>query len=243
MPRLEDLDLSKEVESKSDYNESIHNLQIELLHYQRKLISSKRALLLAFEGPDAAGKGGTIKRATEMLDPRYLRVHPIVKPTTEEYRHHYMWRFWNKLPAYGEITIFDRSWYGRVLVERIESFCTEEEWARAYDEINNFEGQLADDGMIILKFYLQISKEEQLRRFKKREADPLKRWKMSEEDWRNRSRWNQYITAANDMFAKTNKKKAPWHLIEAEHKWYARVKTLRIIVRALQKELGPISLE
>jgi polyphosphate kinase 2 (PPK2 family) len=147
------------------------------------------------------------------------------------------------LPAYGEIAIFDRSWYGRVLVERVEKFAKEEEWKRAYAELNNFEEQLADDGAIILKFYLQIGKDEQLNRFKKRESDPLKRWKMSEEDWRNRRSWEKYIEAADDMFEKTHKKWAPWYLVEAEHKWYARIKVLRNIVKALENHLGPVTMD
>ena len=241
--KLEDLDLSKNISSKSEYTEALEKSQVALLHYQRKLLTTKRNLVLVFEGPDAAGKGGVIKRITESTDPRSLRVYSIVKPTTEEYRHHYLWRFWNRLPPYGDIAIFDRSWYGRVLVERVEKFATDAEWKRAFGEINEFERQLADDGSIILKFYLQISKKEQLERFKKREADPLKCWKMSEEDWRNRKRWDDYLEAANAMLEITNKRYAPWLVVEAEHKWYARVKCLRAIVRTLENELGPLKID
>jgi AMP-polyphosphate phosphotransferase len=240
MQRIEELDLTKEIKGKTEYYEGLEALQLSLLSYQRNLLESKRTLILVFEGPDAAGKGGAIKRMTEVLDPRSVRVYAVVKPTTEEYRHHYLWRFWNRLPAYGEIAVFDRSWYGRVLVERIEKFCTIDEWQRAFSEINDFEKLLTDDGAIILKFYLSIGKEEQLRRFKKREAEPLKRWKMNDEDWRNRKKWDDYVECANDMVLKTNKKNAPWILVEAEHKWYARIKVMRSVVKALEENLGPI---
>ena len=238
MLRLRDLDLDKTVDSKSDYNETLKKLQLKLLHQQAQFHSTKRSLVIVFEGADAAGKGGAIKRATENLDPRSLRVYSVVKPTTEEYRHHYLWRFWNKIPGHGEIAIFDRSWYGRVLVERIEKFATEAEWKRAYREINEFEQTLADGGAIILKFYLSISKDEQLTRFKKREGDPSKCWKMNDEDWRNRRKWDEYLKCADDMFAKTNQRHAPWHLVEANHKWFARIKVLRVITSALEKEIA-----
>jgi len=239
MLRLRDLDLDKTVDSKGDYQETLKKLQLKFLHQQAQFHSGKRSLIIVFEGPDAAGKGGAIKRATENLDPRSLRVYSVVKPTTEEYRHHYLWRFWNKVPGHGEIAIFDRSWYGRVLVERIEKFAADEEWKRAYREINEFEQTLADGGAIILKFYLSISKDEQLTRFKKREGDPSKCWKMNDEDWRNRRKWDEYLKSADDMFAKTDQRHARWHLVEANHKWYARLKVLRVITSTLEKELAP----
>lgn len=241
MLSLKELDLSKEIDDKKDqYEKKLEELQLQFLLYQRILLEKKRSMILVFEGPDAAGKGGVIKRVTEKLDPRFVKVYSIVKPTTEEFKHHYLWRFWTKLPPQGELAIFDRSWYGRVLVERIEKFATKEEWKRAFQEINEFERTLADAGNLILKFYLQISKDEQLKRFKKREGDPYKRWKMNEEDWRNREKWDHYVECADDMFAKTHSKQAPWHLIEAEHKWYARIKTLKIIHQALLNEYGKI---
>lgn len=240
MLKIQNLDLSKEMGDKKDYEKKLEELQLGFLLYQRLLIEKKRNIIFVFEGPDAAGKGGVIKRVTEKLDPRFVKVYSIVKPTSEEYKHHYLWRFWTKLPPHGELAIFDRSWYGRVLVERIEKFATKEEWKRAFQEINDFERTLTDSGTIILKFYLHMSKEEQLRRFKKREGDPYKRWKMNEEDWRNREKWDQYIEAANEMFEKTNHKNAPWHLIESEHKWYARIKTLKAIHQTLIQELGKI---
>ena len=235
---LSDLDLTKQVDDKSDYREKVQDLQLNLLHFQRKLIEGKRHVILVFEGPDAAGKGGVIKRITEKLDPRVLRVYSIVKPTEEEYRHHYLWRFWNKIPAQGEIAIFDRSWYGRVLVERVEGFCTEKEWKRAYDEINAMEEALYDGGAIILKFFLHISKEEQLKRFEARAADPYKHWKISEEDWRNRKKWKEHIEAAEEMFERTSTKFAPWHLIESEFKYYARLKVLKTVVKKFTQEFG-----
>jgi len=235
---LSELDLTKQVGDKSEYREKVQDLQLTLLHFQRKILDSKRNVILVFEGPDAAGKGGVIKRVTEKLDPRLIRVYSIVKPTEEEYRHHYLWRFWTKMPAQGEIAIFDRSWYGRVLVERVEGFCSEKEWRRAYDEINAMEKTLVDGGSVILKFYLHISKEEQLRRFEQRAADPYKHWKISAEDWRNRRKWKEHLEAAEDMFDETGTKHAPWTLVESEFKWYARLKVLKAIVKKFGQEFG-----
>lgn len=237
MLKLAKLDMDKNIADKDEYQSTLKKLQLKLLHQQAKFHSLKRSLIVVFEGPDAAGKGGVIKRTTENLDPRSLRVYSIAKPSSEEYRRHYLWRFWNRLPAHGEFAIFDRSWYGRVLVERIEKFATDVEWKRAYREINEFEKALTDDGAIILKFYLAISKEEQLVRFKKREADPHKCWKMNEEDWRNRRKWDEYLVSADDMFAKTHFPHAPWHLVEANHKWHARLKVLKTVTSALEREL------
>ncbi len=236
---LSKLNLNLQV-NKVDYREELLTHQLSLLLYQIHLREIKRSMIIVLEGPDAAGKGGLIKRMTEKLDPRFVRVYSIVKPTEEEYRHHYLWRFWNKFPSHGEIAIFDRSWYGRVLVERVEKFATEEEWKRGYREINEMERMLTDDGTILVKFYLHISKEEQLRRFKKREADPYKRWKMNEEDWRNRRKWNQHIIAFEEAYAKTHTPYAPWHLIEAEYKWHARIKALRILVKHLENIVGKL---
>jgi len=237
--RLDDLDQDKSLEQ-DDYKKLLKKHQLELLNTQLILHEQKKSVIIVFEGPDAAGKGGAIKRIVEKLDPRLVRVWSVIKPTPEEYQHHYMWRFWNKLPSYGQTAIFDRSWYGRLLVERVEKFCTENEWKRAYREINEFERQLADDGAIILKFYLQISKEEQLERFKRREADPYKHWKISEEDWRNRRHWNQHNEAAEEMFEKTSTDQAPWTVIPANFKWYARVKVVKTVAETLKKRLDAI---
>jgi len=240
MSRLADLDLSLSIEDRKEYAEQMNSLQLKLLHYQYLLKDLRRNLILVFEGPDAAGKGGIIKRITEKLDPRFVRVYSVVKPTAEEYRHHYMWRFWKKLPAYGHTSIFDRSWYGRVLVERVEKFATAKEWKRAFDELNEFERVLSDDGSIIQKFYYHISKKEQLKRFRRREADPYKHWKISEEDWRNRKQWNKHNEAAEEMFQRTDAEHAPWHVLPSEDKRYARVETLKIIASRLEQELGPL---
>ncbi|MDR1190446.1 MAG: polyphosphate kinase 2 [Verrucomicrobiales bacterium] len=237
---LNELDLTKQIEEKSTYRKKLEQLQLDLLHLQPRLRQTKRSLILVFEGPDAAGKGGVIKRTLERLDPRAVRVYSIVKPTAQEYAHHYLRRFWIKLPNYGEIAVFDRSWYGRVLVERVEGFAARAEWKRAYEEINHFEKTLADDGAILLKFYLHITKDEQLARFKKRAADPYKRWKINAEDWRNREKWHQHNEAAEEMFAKCGPARAPWILVEGNYKWHARLKVLRAVVKRLEKEIGKI---
>jgi len=234
--RLDDLDQSKSLEQ-DDYKKQLKKYQLELLNSQLILHERKTSVIVVVEGPDAAGKGGAIKRVTERLDPRLVRVYSIVKPTPEEYQHHYMWRFWNKLPPHGQIAIFDRSWYGRVLVERVEKFCSDEEWKRAYREINEFERQLTDDGAIIIKLFLQITKEEQLTRFKRREDDPYKHWKISEEDWRNRRHWDLHNAAAEDMFEKTSTDHAPWVVVPANYKWYARVKVVKTVAEKLAKAL------
>ena len=231
--RLDDLE-HKAIEE-DEYKPRLKEQQLKLLNLTRELSEAKRSLIVVLEGPDAAGKGGAIKRAVERLDPRLLRVHSVIKPTTEEYQRHYLWRFWNKLPPCGQTVIFDRSWYGRVLVERVEGFATDKEWKRAYDEINDFERLLTDDGSIIVKFYLHISKDEQLLRFKRREADPYKHWKINDEDWRNRRKWDEHNTAAEDMFEKTSTETAPWSVIAANYKWYARIKVVKGLVDALEK--------
>jgi len=233
---LDGLDQSKSIEQ-DEYKKQLKHYQLQLLNMQLMLREKKKSLILVMEGPDAAGKGGAIKRMVERLDPRMVRVYSVIKPTPEEYAHHYMWRFWNKLPAYGDMTIFDRSWYGRVLVERVEGFCNEEEWKRAYREINEFERLLTDDGACIVKLYIHISKDEQLERFKRREADPYKHWKISEEDWRNREHWNEHNAAAEEMFEKTSTPCAPWTVIAGNFKWYARVKAVKAVCERVAKAL------
>lgn len=237
MGRLDALDLSKHV-GKHKYEEQIEKLQLELLTLQRAIIDAQRAVVIGYEGADAAGKGGSIKRLIGRLDPRGYRVHPIGAPTPEELRYNYLHRFWVKLPPRGVIGIFDRTWYGRVLVERVEGFATEAEWRRAYDEINAFERALVDDGTILVKFWLQISDEEQLKRFKERESDPYKIWKITPDDWRNRAKRPQYEAAAEEMFDRTDTPAAPWTILAAEDKHYARIETIKVVVRAIEDGLG-----
>jgi polyphosphate kinase 2 (PPK2 family) len=233
--RLDELE-HKQI-SEQEYRQKLKEQELKLLGLQRRLSDSKLNVVVIFEGPDAAGKGGAIKRLVERLDPRLLRVYSIVKPTADEYLHHYLWRFWTKLPAYGQIAIFDRSWYGRVLVERVEGFATEVEWKRAYGEINEFERVLTDDRSLILKFYLHIDKDEQLIRFKRRQADPYKHWKITDEDWRNRRNWDKHCEAAEEMFAKTSSEAAPWNVIPANYKWFARLRIVKMVADRLEKAL------
>ncbi|MDD5349675.1 MAG: UDP-galactose-lipid carrier transferase [Chthoniobacteraceae bacterium] len=233
--RLDELE-HKQI-SEQEYRQKLKEQELKLLGLQRRLSDSKLNVVVVFEGPDAAGKGGAIKRLVERLDPRLLRVYSIVKPTADEYLHHYLWRFWNKLPAYGQIAIFDRSWYGRVLVERVEGFAAEPEWKRAFREINEFERVLADDRSVLLKFYLHIDKDEQLIRFKRRQADPYKHWKITDEDWRNRRNWDKHCEAAEEMFARTSTDDAPWEVIPSNYKWYARLRIVKIVAERLEKAL------
>lgn len=234
--RLDELE-HKPIEA-DDYRQKLKEQQLKMLSLQRRLSESKHTAIIVLEGPDAAGKGGTIKRLVERLDPRLVRVYSIIKPTAEEYQHHYMWRFWNKLPSYGQLAVFDRSWYGRVLVERVEGFATEQEWKRAYREINDFERALTDDRTLLLKFYLHIDKEEQLVRFNRRQADPYKHWKITDEDWRNRRHWDENCRAAEEMFERTSTEDAPWHIIPANYKWQARLKVVKTVTERIEKALG-----
>jgi polyphosphate kinase 2 (PPK2 family) len=237
--RLDDLDQNVSI-TKEAYARDLKKYQLGLLGLQLRLKESKRSVIIVIEGPDAAGKGGAIKRTLERLDPRLVRVYSTQKPTPEEYRHHYLWRFWNKLPPYGEIAVFDRSWYGRVLVERVEGFATEAEWKRAYAEINDMERTLTDDGAILIKLFLQVSKAEQLKRFKERQADPYKHWKINDEDWRNRRKWSQHNKAAEVMFQKTSTKNAPWKVIAGDYKWHARVEFAKTVYERVAKEFPEI---
>jgi AMP-polyphosphate phosphotransferase len=197
-----------------------------------------------FEGDDASGKGGAIRRLVAELDPRHVRVVQFAAPTHDEKRHHFLWRFWPSLPGWGGMAVFDRSWYGRVLVERVEGFSTREQWLRAYDEINSFERTLADEGMILIKFWLHISGEEQIRRFKRREKDPLKSWKLTEEDWRNREKRDEYKQAVEDMVARTSlEPNARWHLIPAESKRYARVAVIEAVIAEIEEGMRRVGQE
>lgn len=233
---LSSLDLNKKYGDKKEYKRCLEEYQLRLLRLQYLLHKKEIPLIFVFEGWDAAGKGGVIKRFTEKLDPRGYQVHSIGAPNEIEKNYHYLWRFWNRLPQKGRIAVFDRSWYGRVLVERVEAFAKPKEWKRAYEEINQFEKALTADGAIILKFWLHISKDEQLKRFKERENNPFKKWKITEEDYRNREKWEDYVPAIEEMIEKTNQDDAPWYVIEAEYKWYARVKVLKSIVEFLERK-------
>jgi len=187
-----------------------------------------------FEGWDASGKGGAIKRLVAPLDPRHVRVAQFAAPTPDEARHHFLWRFWPKIPGWGGMAVFDRTWYGRVLVERVEGYATREEWKRSYGEILDFERGLADEGMIFVKLWLHLSDEEQLKRFEDREKDPLKRWKLTEEDWRNREKRAEYEEAVEEMFERTESAHSGWHVIPAESKRYARVAVIRTVIEAIE---------
>ena len=231
------LDLSRKLDPR-DFKQEIKLAAGRLGFLTRSLHSKKRSLILVFEGPDAAGKGGTIRRLTRAMDARDYQVISVAAPTDEEKAHPYLWRFWRHLPPLGQVTIYDRSWYGRVLVERVEGFATSEEWQRAYAEINQFEAQLVDSHILVLKFWLAISPEEQLRRFKDREVTPYKQYKITQEDWRNRGKWNSYEAAACDMIERTSTEHAPWVLVEAENKEYGRLKVMTTVIEKLEKALG-----
>jgi polyphosphate:AMP phosphotransferase len=223
---------------KHDYKRRLAEAQARLNRLQREAIEAGVPTVLVFQGWDAAGKGGAIRRVTAALDARNYRVIPIAAPTEEERAHHYLWRFWKHLGPAGRFTIFDRSWYGRVLVERIEGFATEVEWRRAYAEITHFERQLVDFGTVLVKFWLHISQEEQKRRFEERARVPYKQWKLTDEDWRNRDKWGIYEKAVHDMIERTSTRVAPWDLIEAEDKRFARVKVLETICERLEAGLA-----
>jgi len=237
MPTILDrVDLSRTL-SRKQYTQQLAELQVRLRELEYECYRQRVPLVVVYEGWDAAGKGGNIRRVTEKLDPRGYSVIPIAAPQGDEATHHYLWRFWRHLPKAGHFTIFDRSWYGRVMVERVEGFCTEEEWRRAYQEINEFEMQLTNFGTVLVKFWLHISPEEQLRRFEERQALEYKQYKITAEDWRNREKWDQYKEAVTEMLHRTSTTYAPWTVVEGECKWWARVKTLRTIIEALEEKL------
>jgi polyphosphate:AMP phosphotransferase len=216
--------------SKPEYQEQVVAAQERVRDLQYVLFKRKIPLVIAFEGWDAAGKGGTIMRLVRDLNPRGYNVMPVSRPNDMELEHHYLWRFIRQYPKAGHTTVFDRSWYGRVLVERVEGLCTENEWKRAYNEINEMEEEYLNSGGGLVKCWLEVSKEEQLRRFHQRENDPLKQWKITDEDWRNREKWDLYETAVDEMLARTSTNLAPWTIIESDDKWYARLKTLRTVI-------------
>ncbi len=234
---LSKVDLSATVEE-DDYKNQLPELQERLSQVALAAYTKGVTSVLAFEGWDAAGKGGTIRRLTGAMPAQFYRVSAIAAPTDEERAHHYLWRFWRWLPRAGRMQIFDRSWYGRVLVERVEGYCTAAEWQRAYEEINAFEEQLVSHGIVLAKFWLHLDPEEQARRFEAREATPYKKYKITDEDYRNREKWGAYVAAVNDMVARTSTDIAPWHLVPANDKRYARLYVLRTVVQQLEKVAG-----
>lgn len=218
-------------DDKEDYELKLKSLQFELVKWQQRVHKNNEKVILVFEGPDAAGKGGAIKRITEHLDPRGIETHSIGAPNAFEKQEHYLERFFRHLPKPGKITIFDRSWYGRLLVERVEEFATPKQWKRAFEEINQFEKLLTDDNIKIYKFFLDISWQEQGERFKERQKNPFKAWKLTTEDYRNRKKWNKYYLAFKDMLKKTHTKNSPWNLIPADSKWFARYQVIHTLLK------------
>ena len=223
--------------TKEEYKERLQKLQKRIAVLHSELYRRRIPVVLGFEGWDAGGKGGAIKRLTEFMDPRGYVVNPTAAPTEVEKNHHYLWRFWQNMPKAGHIAIFDRTWYGRVMVERLEGFCSENDWKRAYNEMNEFEKELSDWGAVIIKFWVQIDKDTQLERFNDRQNNPEKRWKITDEDWRNREKWDQYEDAVNEMLKKTSTAYAPWHILESVDKKYARIKALKIVIKEIEKAL------
>ena len=240
MGRLDEVDLEKSL-SRKEEDRGLENAWARLAQLRLTLggqIGPKELgppVCVLFEGWDASGKGGAIKRLVAQIDPRHGRVVQFAAPTFDEKRHHFLWRFWPSLPGWGGMAVFDRSWYGRVLVERVEGFAEREQWLRAYDEINSFERSLVDEGMILIKLWMHISEDEQLKRFKSREKEPLKSWKLTDEDWRNREKRPQYVEAVEDMVARTDQPYAPWDLIPAESKRYARVSVIETVIKRIEE--------
>ena len=242
MGRLDELDLSLKL-SKAEEAERLEAAQTRLLRLRLQLGGQTGGgelgppVCVVFEGWDASGKGGAIKRLVTPMDPRHVRVVQFAAPTYDEKRHHFLWRFWPPLPGWGGMAVFDRSWYGRVLVERVEKFATKAQWTRAYDEINEFEATLAAEGMVLIKFWLHVSSKEQLERFEARRDDPLKSWKLTDEDWRNRKKRRQYTAAIEDMVERTSTEIAPWHLVEGDSKRWARVKVVETVCDRIEAAL------
>jgi AMP-polyphosphate phosphotransferase len=233
---IEELNIKGEIEEE-EYKKEIKKYQERLRELEYIIYKKRIPVVIVYEGCDAAGKGGNIRRVVEKLDPRGYEVVPIAAPSEEEKKHHYLWRFWKKFPKAGHITIFDRSWYGRVLVEKVEGFCRVDEWNRAYEEINRMEKSIYDSGAVIIKFWMQIDKDEQLARFQERETTPYKNWKITEEDWRNREKWDEYSKAANMMIEFTSTEYAPWNIINCNCKMTARLNALKEIIKRIEEIL------
>ena len=242
MGRLDELDLTARLD-KAEYSDRLEAAQQRLLelrldlggHLENPAIGP--GVLVVFEGSDAAGKGGAIKRIVQPLDPRHYRVSAFAKPTYDEKRKHFLWRFWADVPGLGGFALFDRSWYGRVLVERVEGYATEDQWRRSYNQIVQFERNLVLEGLVIVKFWIQISPEEQLKRFESRRDDRLRRWKLTDEDWRNREKIPEYRTATEEMFDATDHMLAPWHIVSGEQKKWARIQVMETLIRQIEHRL------
>lgn len=234
MNSLDSLDLTATL-SEDEYESRISALQKDLARAAMRLHRRNQSAIFVFEGMDAAGKGGALRRLLARMDPELYQVNPVAAPSAEERQYHYLRRFWTRLPGPGRVVVFDRSWYGRVLVERVEGFATPQEWGRAYDEINHMERSLTNAGAAVIKFWLHVSLEEQLNRFKDRENSPLKSWKITDEDWRNREKWPQYKEAIDDMLERTSPDNAPWHLVAGNDKRHARVRVCEIALKALRE--------
>lgn len=243
MGRLDQLDLTARI-SREEYDERIAVAQRRILALRLQIAGLLEGstlgpgVLVVMEGSDAGGKGGAIKRIVEPLDPRHYRVATFAKPTFDEKSRHFLWRFWKEVPGLGGMALFDRSWYGRVLVERVEGYATKPQWKRAYDEIVQFERMLVAEGVIVVKFWLQVSPDEQLRRFESRRDDPLRRWKLTEEDWRNRDKLDLYNAAVEDMFKRTDHPAAPWHLVSGEQKRWTRIQVLETLIQRIEEGLA-----
>jgi polyphosphate kinase 2 (PPK2 family) len=233
---LDSADLSKAL-TRAQYDRHRKIYQQRLWELEHEVYLRRLSVVMIYEGWDAAGKGGNIKRLVRRMDPRGYEVIPIAAPNDVELAHHYLWRFWMKMPKAGHFAIFDRSWYGRVLVERVEGFAEENEWKRAYQEINEMEEVLANHGALIFKFWVDVDSDEQLKRFKDREKTPAKLWKITDDDWRNREKWGQYREAVDDMLFHTHTSYAPWTIVESNNKMYARIKAMKTVVKALEKHL------
>ena len=239
-PNLESVDLSKRLK-KNTYRQLLaqHQKRVSELHH--KIHKLRIPVVIVYEGWDASGKGGSIRRLTQEMDPRGYKVVPTSAPNETEKIHHYLWRFYKRFPRAGHVTIFDRSWYGRVLVERVEGFCEKTNWQRAYGEINTMEEIFSNFGTVVVKFWIHIDKQEQERRFKNREATPFKRWKMTDEDWRNREEWDSYEQAVNEMFLRTHPPHAPWIAVEGNCKRHARIKTLEVVIKAIETKIAEVA--
>ena len=238
MPHLSEISLEEKTIDDEAYKKELKRLQARLSDLHNRLYRAKIPVVICYEGWDAAGKGGNIRRITEALDARGYIVHPIASPEPHEKARHYLWRFWTKLPKTGHIAVFDRTWYGRVMVERLEGFCSENDWQRAYNEMNEFEKILTDWGAVIIKFWVQIDKDTQLERFTDRQNTPEKQWKITDEDWRNREKWDLYEGAVDEMLQKTSTTYAPWVILESNDKKYARIKALKTVIAAIEEKLA-----